>query len=144
MVEKELTSLHEEHQDLTLNRIISQRQKEALVYCEQNQVQAFPLREFLTLDDKASLEDEKRLDAIKYTIFINSRKFIPQNDLYYVSLPEVVPEKFISHLPELHLKVRGDLPEDLVSQGVKALWWVKTFFGDESSLGLIMGFCRSQ
>lgn len=71
---------------------------------------------------------EKQLEAIKYSIFYVGKNYKPVNDLYYVSLPQLVPTESISKLPEFGLQIRNDLTEQQRNYANKALWWVKQFF----------------
>lgn len=88
----------------------------------------------MELDETASQQDEYLFDTIKYTIFVNKKVFQAPNDLYHVSLPDLVPDKTLIHLPDKHLKVKDHLDDYLYPYAIKALWWVESFFKEEKPL----------
>jgi chromosome segregation ATPase len=110
------------------NRDFSARQIESLQFFRSRGVKAYALRELIELDETARLKDERLFDAIKYTIFFNGREAAPPNDLYHVPLAMVVPDRVVTKLPALHLKVRDGLSDVDLPQAMKALWWVEQFF----------------
>lgn len=127
-VTSNLEKLKDEEQALKEDRSISERQRESIQYFSQNGIKAFPLRELIELDETAKLSDENKFNAIKYTIFFNSKTANPPNDLYHVSLMEIIPDRFADHMPEIHLKVKDNLSDEHYNFAVKALYWVGKFF----------------
>ncbi|WP_377802022.1 AAA family ATPase [Bacillus benzoevorans] len=134
-----LAEYKQEEMELKQNELSSPRQKKAKQYFSRAGIEAFTLRELVKLDDSAKLSDEKIFDAIKYTMFVNSRKFTPPNDLYFVSLPMVVPDGYITSIEEYHLSIRDDLSEQIVPYAVKALSWVHSFFTENSTVKIENG-----
>ncbi|MEK5499363.1 chromosome segregation protein SMC [Bacillus sp. FSL M8-0077] len=125
---KEVEELEIEHQLLMDNQELSQRQQQSLSYFRQRNVRAFPLRELVELDEQAQLKDEQLFDAIKYTIFFQGKKVEPPNDLYHVSLMNIVPDRSMTSLPALHLKVKESVRDEFIPHAIKALWWIEQFF----------------
>lgn len=109
-------------------KFVSGRQQQGLKHLRQQQIEAYPLRELLELIPTASIAYEQRLEPIKYSIFYVGKSYKPLNDLYYVSLTELIPTESISRIPELGLQIRSDLNERQANYANKALWWVKQFF----------------
>ncbi|MUV37851.1 Autophagy-related protein 23 [Lentibacillus sp. JNUCC-1] len=124
-------SLSRELDHLRQNKLLSPRQETSLQYFARQNIAAYPLRDLLTLDDSAKHRDEQLFDAIKYTLFVNTKAFRAPTDLYHVPLPQVVPEKTITHLPEQHIKVKDGLTDEQYAFAVKALWWTRSFFIEE-------------
>lgn len=141
---KRLKTYQQEEMELSQNELSSPRQKTAKQYFSREGIEAHTLRELIKLDDRAKLSDEKVFDVIKYTMFVNSRKFTPPNDLYYVPLPEVVPTEYITELPEHHISIRDDLPANVIPFAVKALSWVKSFFAEDSTVKIENGNLRDE
>lgn len=139
-----LKSYKQEQLELNKNELNSPRQKEAKQYFAKQGIEAYTLRELIKLTDHVKLSDEKEFDAIKYTIFVNSRTFTPPNDLYYVSLPAIVPKEYIMQVPAKHVAVRDDLPSDVVPLAIRALWWVKSFYDKENTVTLANGSVRDE
>jgi len=123
-IEKELVLLKN-------NKVYNPRQEQSIRYFEKDQIEIYPLRELVELDETASTHDEYLFDSIKYTLFVNKKVFQAPNDLYHVSLPNLIPDKSFLHLPDKHLKVKNDLNERLYPFAIKALWWVESFLKDE-------------
>ena len=110
------------------NQILSKRQLEGLQQLKQRGIRAYTLRDLITLSEGATLEHENRLNPIKYTIFYDAKEAVAFNDLYYVPLRAVVPERVTTSLPAQKLVVRKGLSETEQNFAVKALWWVQQFF----------------
>jgi chromosome segregation ATPase len=127
---RQLDELKEELVLLEEERDLSARQIESLKFFRSQQIKAYPLRELIELDETAKLKDEQLFNAIKYTIFFNGTHVNPPNDLYHVPLMKVVPDRSITKIPELHLRVKEGLQEDELPHAIKALWWVEQFFKD--------------
>lgn len=124
-MEKELSFLKN-------NKVYSPRQEASIRYFKKQNIEVYPLRELLELDENARERDEKLFETIKYTLFVNKKNFQAPNDLYHVALPDIVPEKTIMHLPDKHLQVKGQMEERLYPLALKALWWVDSFFKEEN------------
>ncbi|KYC85309.1 AAA family ATPase [Heyndrickxia sporothermodurans] len=126
-IEKELTLLKN-------NKVYNPRQEQSIRFFKANQIEVYPLRELVELDETAGQHDEYVFDTIKYTLFVNKKVFKAPNDLYHVSLPNLIPDKTIMQLPDKHLKVKDNLDECLYPYAIKALWWVESFFKEEKPL----------
>lgn len=109
-------------------KIVSKRQQQGLQHLKQLQLEAYPLRELLELMPTVPVALEQRLEPIKYTVFYVGKNYKPLNDLYYVSLTELIPTESIVKIPELGLQIRSNLNERQANYANKALWWVKQFF----------------
>ncbi|QQZ08503.1 AAA family ATPase [Heyndrickxia vini] len=126
-IEKEVTLLKN-------NKVYNSRQEQSIRFFKANQIEVYPLRELVELDETAGQQDEYVFDTIKYTLFVNKKVFRAPNDLYHVSLPNLIPDKTIMQLPDKHLKVKDNLDERLYPYAIKALWWVESFFKEEKPL----------
>lgn len=126
------TELAKELAALKKNQLISSRQEQSINYFKTQKIAIYPMRELLELDSSARATDEQRFDTIKYTLFVNKKNFKVPNDLYHVSLPNIIPGKSIAHLPDLRIKVKAGLTDELYAYAVKALWWIRAFFEEES------------
>lgn len=131
-LQRQQSELNEEWSLLQEDRDLSTRQLDSMKYFQTRQIKAFPLRELIELDERARPRNELLFDAIKYTIFFNGKEAAPPNDLYHVPLMTVVPDRVITHLPSLHLKVKEGIPEEEQTYAMKALWWVEQFFKDRT------------
>lgn len=120
--------LKKEKASLQENRDLSKRQYESLTFLRKQNIKAYPLRELVELDEKAQLKDESLFNAIKYTIFFQGKWIDPPNDLYHVPLMEIVPDRSVEILADLHLKIKEDIKEEDIPHAIKALWWVGQFF----------------
>ena len=110
------------------NQIFSARQLEGLQQFKQRGIRAYTLRDLVTLGEGATIEHEHRLNPIKYTIFYDAKEAVAFNDLYYIPLRSVVPERLMNSLPAQKLVVRKGLTETEQNFAVKALWWIQQFF----------------
>lgn len=124
----DVQELKKEREFLLDNRDLSKRQSESLSYLRSHNIKAYPLRELVELDEQAQLKDERIFNAIKYTIFFQGKQIDPPNDLYHVPLMELVPDRSVHVLPDLHLKVKEGIKSDEIPHAIKALWWVGQFF----------------
>ncbi|MGE9754944.1 AAA family ATPase [Bacillus inaquosorum] len=125
-------NLEKELENLRMNRVYSSRQEVSIQYFKKRNIEVYPLRELVELDETAKPNDEDLFDTIKYTLFVNQKDFHAPNDLYHVPLPNIVPEKTITQLPGKHLQIKDKLSNNLYPLAVKALWWVKSFFENEN------------
>ena len=131
--EKQLLSLsiHEKEktiQQLQHNKVRSARQQQGLDDLHRQDIEAYTLRDLIELTTGAPLKLEASIETIKYTIFYNAASYKPLNDLYYVSLKQLVPSRMIVSLPHLGLQMRSGLTEQLQNYANKALWWIEQFF----------------
>lgn len=124
----EIDGLKQTIEQLRQNKVISHRQQEGLADLQRNRINAYTLRDLVELSPQASLKLEDQLATIKYTVFYDAKTYTPINDLYYVSLKQIVPDKVINNLPTLGLQIRRNLPENLLNHANKALWWIEQFF----------------
>ncbi|KAB7672569.1 chromosome segregation protein SMC [Bacillus sp. B1-b2] len=120
--------LKKERELLLDNRDLSKRQSESLSYLRSHNMKAYPLRELVELDEHALLKDERIFNAIKYTIFFQGKHIAPPNDLYHVPLMEVIPDRSVDVIPEIHLKVKEGIKNEEIPHAIKALWWAGQFF----------------
>lgn len=127
-LQQQQRKLKEQIQQYKQNKVESKRQQEGLQHLKQQQLEAYTLREFIELMPTAPVDWEQRLESIKYTIFYVGKHYKPVNDLYYVSLTELIPTESISKITELGLQIRSDLSDQQANYANKALWWVKQFF----------------
>ncbi|ASA25837.1 AAA family ATPase [Paenibacillus donghaensis] len=123
-----IKQLREELARLQEQRDWSSRQSESLALLSSSRIKAYPLSELVELDRSAQAKEEERFNAIKYTVFFDGIRMVPPNDLYHVPLRKVVPERSVTELPELQLRVKEDVSEDMLPHAMKALWWVGEFF----------------
>lgn len=130
----ELNSHEQTVKQYEQKKVVSKRQQQGLNHLKKQGVEAFTLRELMELIPSAPIQLEKQLEPIKYTIFYVGKNYKPINDLYYVSLHQLVPTESVSKLPELGLQIRSDLPEQQRNFANKALWWVKQFFVSTPSI----------
>lgn len=128
LMTKEEERIQQVTEQLKVNKVISKRQQQGLADLKRNHIEAYTLRELIELIPSAPLHLETQIEAIKYTIFYVGKHYKPINDLYYVSLNQLVPTQSISKIPELGLQIRNDLNEQMSNYANKALWWIKQFF----------------
>lgn len=126
----QLTALQDELGLLEEERDLSARQRESMKWFRSQQIKAYALRELIEMDETARLKDEQMFQTIKYTIFFNGTHVHPPNDLYHVPLMKLIPNRSITQLPALHLKIKQGLREEEIPHAIKALWWVEQLFRD--------------
>lgn len=131
-LETDIRSIEEELQQIQRNNIVSKRQQEAIRTCKHAQVDCYTLRDLVQLEKNATVKHEELLNSIKYTIFYDAMFVRPVNDLYYVSLKKIVPDRLITSLPSLKLEMRPDLNEKQQNFATKVLWWIEQFFKNNS------------
>src|SRR5690606_29660664 len=103
----------------------SRRQKASLSFFRANRITAYALRELIELDDSAKLKAEEKFNSIKYTVFFDAHMALPTNDLYHVPLKKIVPDRSLTELPELQLRVKQGLSSEVMPHAMKALWWLE-------------------
>ncbi|WP_456276508.1 AAA family ATPase [Bacillus sp. AK128] len=140
---KQESDLKKEKSLLEENKELSKRQIESLKYFEHIGVSAYPLRELIEMEKSSQLKDEKIFDAIKFTVFYDAKEVSPPNDLYHVSLKNIIPTHMVSRLPELQLSIKPELEENVMPHALKALWWVEQFF-KEGFISTENGILRDQ
>lgn len=116
---------------LEKNQVVSKRQQESIRQMIRMGINVYPLQSLIELQENAPIEAEKQLDAIKYTIFYDSKEIDPVNDLYHVSLMDIIPQQFINQISELKLQVKKGLTSKEQTFATKALWWIKQFISEE-------------
>lgn len=129
-IERQETS--EQLQSLTKNQIISKRQEDVLKYMKRMGVRAYTFQSLLELKEGTPIEAEKRLNAIKYTIFYDEKHIPAINDLYHVSLRSIIPTGYLGSIPELQLQVKKGLSGEKEAFALRALWWVHLFIKKEA------------
>ena len=110
-LQMDIRTMEEELHQIQHNNIISKRQQEAIRTCKHAQIDCYTLRDLVQLEKNATVKHEERLNSIKYTIFYDGMYVRPANDLYYVSLKKIVPDRLITSLPSLKLEMRSNLNE---------------------------------
>lgn len=115
-------------QQLQQNKVRSARQQQGLEDLHRQGIEAYTLRDLISLTPSAPLKLESSIEAIKYAIFYNAVSYKPLNDLYYVSLKQLIPNRMIDNIPHLGLQMRSGLSEQLQNYANKALWWIEQFF----------------
>ena len=128
---QKLNDLNKELSLLKKGRDLSSRQIESIKFFQSQQIKALALRELIELDEGAKIKDEHMYNAIKYTIFYDGKQAAAPNDLYHVPLKNVIPDRMITELPSLHLKVKDGVSEEILPFAMKALWWIEQFFKHE-------------
>lgn len=132
-LQEEIAELQERLDQLVQNKFVSKRQQEALDSLKHAHIEAYTIPDLLQLEKNATIKDEAILNTIKYTIFYDALFFRPENDLYYVSLKKIMPERFITSLPSLKLIMRSDLNEKQQNFATKVLWWIDQFFKNNAT-----------
>ncbi|SEM73520.1 chromosome segregation protein [Mesobacillus persicus] len=117
---------------LNEDRDLSARQIESMKYFQSQQIKAFALRELIELNEGAKIKDEHLYNSIKYTIFYDGKQAAAPNDLYHVPLKNIIPDRMITELPLLQIRVKDGISEEVLPCAIKALWWIEQFFKDKS------------
>ncbi|KZE54107.1 chromosome segregation protein SMC [Brevibacillus parabrevis] len=110
---------------LAQNQPLSRRQEKSIAQLKRTGMKVYTMRDLLEMSEHASLEKEARLEAIKYTLFVEAKAFVPPTDLYHVELPAIVPMYPIDAIPDLGIRIKEGLNDQLYAAAVKALWWIK-------------------
>ncbi|MNW24985.1 Chromosome partition protein Smc [compost metagenome] len=121
---RQLEQLAEEESSLKSDRILSRRQEQSVKLFSRMGIQVYTMQQLLEMDSRASLEQEFVLEAVKYTVFVESRSFIPPNDLIHVELPSIVPERSIERLADLQVQAKENLSDDMYAAALKVMWWL--------------------
>jgi chromosome segregation protein len=121
---RQLEQLTEEESSLKSDRILSRRQEQSVKLFKRMGIQVYTMQQLLEMDSRASLEQEFMLEAVKYTVFVESRSFIPPNDLVHVELPSIVPERSMERLADLQVQVKEYLSDDMYAAALKVMWWL--------------------
>lgn len=127
---EELQQYTDEYDMLKRNQIESPRQKQAIQALKKQGIKAYPLRHFVRLQDGVTTKNESLFDGIKYTIFYDASSCTPVNDLYHVSLKNLIPERLLTELPKQGLQMREGLSNLEQNQAARVLWWIDQFFTD--------------
>lgn len=126
--QEELARLEDEHD-------WSRRQMDSLSLFNSRGIKAYALSDLVELDGSVKLKSEEQFNSIKYTIFFDAHMVAPPNDLYHVPLRKLVPDRSLTEVPELQLRVKEGLTEEVLPHAMKALWWMEQFFkGGEVSI----------
>lgn len=129
--DKKMVERHQLEEELSMlqrNKIESPRQQIAIRRLKQQQVQAYTLRHYVKVMEDRPIEQERLIDAIKYTIFYDAPTCQPCNDLYYVSLKRLIPTRAITSLPQYGLEMREGLSPKEKNDAARVLWWIEQFF----------------
>lgn len=124
----EIKKLEDVMQQSKQKKFVSSRQQAGLKDLKKQGIEAYTLRELIELMPSVPVQLEKQFESIKYSIFYIGKNYKPINDLYYVSLSQLIPTESVSKVTELGLQIRNDLNEHMSNYANKALWWVKQFF----------------
>lgn len=127
-IEQTITTLTNTMEQLQQNKVLSKRQQQGLADLQKHNIKAYTLRDLIELIPTAPLALEQQIDTIKYTIFYDAKHYAPINDLYYVSLKQIIPDRSINAIHELGLRIRTDLHEQQQNFANKALWWIQQLF----------------
>lgn len=109
------------------NQIESTRQQHAIRHLKQQNIRAYSFRYFVKMKEHLPIDNEKVLDAIKYTIFYEAASCHPANDLYHVSLKKVLPGRSLTEVPQLGIEMREGLTVMEQNNAARVLWWVEQF-----------------
>ncbi|AHV96774.1 hypothetical protein [Paenibacillus sabinae] len=113
--------------------MLSLRQAKSIGRLRGQGLTVYTLPDLLEMDEHVPLEREERLDAIKYTLFVDARGFAAPTDVCHVELPAVVPERTMDELPPLGLRVKQDIDDKTYAAAQKALWWIGTLISGAAS-----------
>lgn len=91
-------------------------------------VRAYALNELLELNESARLTAEEQFETIKYAIFFDGTHVQAPNDLYHVPLRSIIPDRSVTEIQTLQIRVKNGIEDDVFPHAVKALWWVEQFF----------------
>lgn len=125
---KLLEELSDEKRMLEQNQLWSTRQRESLSLFKAMGVRAYALNELLELNESARLTAEEQFETIKYAIFFDGSHVQAPNDLYHVPLRSIIPDRFVTEIQTLQIRVKNGIGDDIFPHAVKALWWVEQFF----------------
>lgn len=125
---KLLEELSDEEQMLEHNQLWSARQRESLSLFKVRGVRAYALNELLELNESARLTAEEQFETIKYAIFFDGTHVQAPNDLYHVPLRSIIPDRSVTEIQTLQIRVKNGIEDDVFPHAVKALWWVEQFF----------------
>ena len=129
---KQIGELKEELNRLEEERDWSKRQMESIAHFQARGIRVYALRELVELDEIVKPNYEEIFNSIKYSVFFDDYRAMPPNDLYHVPLRKVIPDRSMTELPELRLRVKSGLKEEVMPYAIKALWWVQQFFKGEA------------
>ena len=128
LLTSEINTLQKTIQQLQQNRVRSERQQQGLNHLQKLGIEAYTLRDLIELMPGVPLKLEEKIETIKYAIFYNASSYQPLNDVYYVSLKQLIPNRIVVNIPHLGLQMRNELAESLQNYANKALWWIEQFF----------------
>ncbi|AJS57630.1 AAA family ATPase [Paenibacillus sp. IHBB 10380] len=123
-----LQELSNEKRMLEQNQLWSTRQRESLSLFKAMSVRAYTLNELVELNESARLIAEEHFETIKYAIFFDGSHVKAPNDLYHVPLRSIIPDRSVTEIQTLQIRVKKGIGDDVFPHAVKALWWVKQFF----------------
>ncbi|WP_149095919.1 chromosome segregation protein SMC [Paenibacillus terrae] len=119
-----LENLKQEESSLNTDKFMSKRQEESVRMFRHLGIQVYTMQQLLEMNEQAPLEQEFALEAVKYSIFVDSKSFIPPNDLIHVELPSVVPERSLKRLEKLHIQVKEGLNDEMYAAAQRVMWWL--------------------
>ncbi|RUT38527.1 chromosome segregation protein SMC [Paenibacillus anaericanus] len=125
---KLIQELSDEKCMLEQNQLWSTRQRESLSLFKAMGVRAYALNELLELNESARLNAEEQFETIKYAIFFDGSYVQAPNDLYHVPLRSTIPDRSVTEIQTLQIRVKNGIGDDVFPHAVKALWWVEQFF----------------
>ncbi|MCM3341218.1 chromosome segregation protein SMC [Paenibacillus sp. MER TA 81-3] len=119
-----MEQLKQEAASLQAEQALSKRQEQSVRVFRQKGIQVYTLQQLLEMDEHAPLDQEFMLEAVKYSVFVESKSFAPPNDLIHVELPSVVPERSLEGLEGFGIRVKNGLSDEMYTAAMKALWWL--------------------
>ncbi len=125
---KLLEELSNEERMLEYNQLWSARQRESLSLFKAIGVRAYTLNELLELNESARLTAEEQFETIKYSIFFDGSHVQAPNELYHVPLRSIIPDRSVTEIQTLQIRVKNGIEDNVFPHAVKALWWVEQFF----------------
>jgi hypothetical protein len=125
---KLLQELSDEKLMLEKEQLWSIRQRESLSLFSVLGVRAYALNELLELYETARFTAEEQFETIKYSIFFDGSHVQAPNDLYHVPLRSIIPDRSITEIQTLQIRVKKGIGDEIFPYAVKALWWVEQFF----------------
>ena len=125
---KLLQEVTDEKLRLEQKQLWSTRQRESLSLFKAIGVRAYTLNELVELNESARHIVEEQFEAIKYSVFFDGSHVQAPNDLYHVPLRSIIPDRTVTEIQTLQIRVKNGLGDDVFPHAVKALWWIEQFF----------------
>ncbi|MFW5438563.1 AAA family ATPase [Paenibacillus apiarius] len=124
LMAQHMEQLKQEASSLQAEQVLSKRQEQSIRAFKQIGIHVYTMQQLLEMDEQAPLNQEFKLEAVKYSVFVESKSFVPPNDLIHVELPSVVPERSLERLEGYGIQVKNGLSDEMYAAAMKALWWL--------------------